>query len=169
MKAQKNNFINRYYGNNHAAKVIYGIVLTFVVLIGLSASRPSSPQSAAVDALIGALTIVIAEDYAEIIGFTIKNKRALTKQERREIFDDTFAIATFCLIPAIVLLISASGLYGITTAFNISFAYCLFVLFVFSYWAGRLSNYSKQKSAFIAVINALIGLIIILVKYIFSH
>ncbi len=159
----------RYYGSNHAAKVLYGVILMFGVLIGLSASGTESAAAASLEALIAAVTIIVAEDYAEIIGFTIKNKRALSKSERREIFEDTFAIASFILIPCFILLASKFGLYDLRLAFNISFGYCLIVLYVFSYWAARLSSFSRYKSVFIATITALIGLAIICIKYIVSH
>lgn len=169
MKLPTNSSLKKYYGNNHAAKVIYGIILMFGALVGLAASGPSSELATALKAFIAALTIIVAEDYAEIIGFTIKHKRALSKQERSDIFADTFAIATFTLTPSVILLASATGLYTLTTAFNLAFGYCLLVLFMFSYWAGRLSNYSKQKALLIAILTAGLGMIIILMKYEFSH
>ena len=160
--------MNQHYGNQHAAKVLYGTILLFVTLVGLDASGVSTGHIAALDVTIAALAIIIAEDYAELIGFTIKNKRALNKQERRDIFDDTVAVATFCLVPIVILLVSESGLYSVATAFNYTFLYCVSVLFVFSYWAARLSGYRKLRALITALITASIGLTIIYIKYSFG-
>ena len=141
----------------------------FVTLIGLSSSGINSAEAIAFDLFMGALTIIIAEDYAEFIGFTIKNKRPLSKSERMEIFEDTFAVSTFILVPSIIIILSKFELYSLTAAYDLSYGYCLFVLFLFSFWAGRLSNFTNRKSFVVATINALAGLSIILLKYIFTH
>ncbi|QQS18181.1 hypothetical protein IPL68_06130 [Candidatus Saccharibacteria bacterium] len=164
MKSRVMTFMNQHYGNQHAAKVLYGTILLFVTLVGLDASGISTGYWAALNAFIAVLAIIVAEDYAELIGFTIKNKRALNKQERREIFDDTVAVATFCLVPIVILLVSETSLYSVATAFNYTFLYCVSVLFVFSYWAARLSGYQKLRSLITATITASIGLAIIYIK-----
>ena len=168
MKQHVKDFVNLHYGNQHAAKVIYGTLLLFVALIGIGSSGVSSGYLAALESLIAALAIIIAEDYAELIGFTIKNKRKLNAKERRGIFEDTVAVATFCLVPILVLLGSESGFYSLDAAFSATYALCVLVLLIFSYWASRLSRYNRPKSFLIAVITASIGIAIILAKFFFT-
>ena len=168
MKSRINNFLRHYFGDEHAAKVLYGVILLFVALFGLDANRLDSGYLAATETFIAILAIIIAEDYAELIGFTIKNKRTLSRQERNEIFEDTFAIATFCLPPVFILLLSESGLYKLDTAFNYTFIYCILVIFVFSYWASKLSNLSRLRSIVTASIIASIGLALVYLKSTFG-
>ena len=93
--------------DRYAPKVIYGTVLMFAVLMGIQSSKPTSAGLAAVEALIAAITIIIAEDYAELIGFTIKNKGPLSVLQKRAIFNDTLTLATFSFTPSLILLASA--------------------------------------------------------------
>ena len=165
----RSKYLHKYYGNNRAAKVIYGTILIFVVLIGLSHSTITSSITLAVTTFVAALTIVFAEIYSEIIGFTVKNKGPLTKSERTEVYEDSFAIASISFWPSIILLISGTGLYSVSTALSIGYLFCIITLVSFSYWAARLSSFSIQKSFFIAVVTAAIGLCIIALKYEFGH
>lgn len=164
MKSQIRTYLRHYFGDEHAAKVLYGVILLFVALFGLDASNLDSGYLAATEAFIAIVAIIIAEDYAELIGFTIKNKRTLSRQERNEIFADTFAIATFCLPSVLILLLSESGLYMLGTAFNYTFIYCILVIFVFSYWASKLSNLNRLHSVVTASIVASIGLALVYLK-----
>lgn len=165
----KSRFLTRYYGNNRAAKVIYGTILIFVVLIGLSHSTVTSSITLAITTFVAALSIVFAEVYAEIIGFTVRNKGPLTKEERTEVYEDSFAIASVSFWPSLILLVSGTGLYSTSTALSIGYVFCIIILVSFSYWAARLSNFSIYKSFVIAVITAIIGLCIITLKYQFGH
>lgn len=168
LKSHLKLFFRQNYGNEYAAKVLYGTILLFVALLGLNASGISSGYLASTEVFIALVAIIIAEDYAELIGFTIKNKRVLNKRERHEIFEDTFAITTFCLPPVIILLFSESGLYDLNTAFIISYIYCVSILFVFSYYANILSNYSRLRSFVTAAAIACTGLMIVILKYSFG-
>lgn len=49
------------------------MILLFVALFGISTSGISSGYLASMELFIALLAIIIAEDYAEFIGFTIKN------------------------------------------------------------------------------------------------
>lgn len=66
-------FFRNNYGNEYVAKVLYGMILLFVALFGISTSGISSGYLASMELFIALLAIIIAEDYAEFIGFTIKN------------------------------------------------------------------------------------------------
>lgn len=165
----KSRILQRYYGNNRAAKVLYGVILIFVVLIGLSHSHTTDPVELALTTFVAALTIVFAEVYSEIIGFTIRNKGALTKSEKTEVLDDSFAIATISIWPSVILLISGTGLYNSSTALTIAYVFCILVLTGFSYWAARLSKHGVARSVAMAVIAATIGLCVIWLKYEYGH
>lgn len=165
----KQSLLNKYYGNNRAAKVIYGTILIFVFLIGLGHSNITSSVELAIKTFIAALTIVFAEIYSEIIGFTIKNKGPLSRDERKEVYEDSFAIASTSFWPSIILLFSATGIYSVTTALYVGYLFCLVTLVAFSYWAARLGKSSKLKSFMFAFVTAGIGIIIISLKYAFGH
>lgn len=164
----KNN-LEKYYGNNRASKAIYGALLIFVFIVGMEHSGVTEPLPMALKTFVAAITIVFAEVYAEIIGERIKQKGKLDRKERRAIVDDALAIASVAVWPSLIFLLSGTGLYGAETAFNLAMTFCLGILFIFSYWATRMSGVSKFYSFILASITLVIGLVVIALKYVFGH
>lgn len=67
---------NRYYGNDRAAKVVYGSILIFAYLMTQNHSKNATALSLVSGTFFAAVTIVLAEVYAEILGKTIHQKKA---------------------------------------------------------------------------------------------
>lgn len=165
---QKNN-ISSYYRTDRAAKVIYGAILIFAFLISQDSHSNVTALSAATSTFFAAFAIVLAEIYAEILGKTIKQKKPLTKNQRIEIEQDSLAIISISLWPIIFFMASWAGLFGLQTAFNLSYGFYILILFGFSYWASMLSGNSKVKALITTSIISLLGLIVVLVKYFLGH
>lgn len=165
----RENILQKYYGKDRAAKAIYGSILIFVFIAGIHLVNGESALAVAASILVASLTIVIAEVYSEFIGITIKNKKPLSKKQAREVWDDTVVIASISILPTIFFLISNFNIISIPAAFLLSYIYCMAVLFVFSFWASRLSGFSKKRSILTSLITLFIGLAIILAKYMFGH
>lgn len=165
----KHNTLEKYYGNDRAAKAIYGAILIFVFIAGIHLVNGESALAVAASIFVASLTIVFAEVYSEFIGMTIKNKKPLSKKQAREIWDDTFAIASVGLVPTLLFIVSNFNIISIAAAFLLSYIYCVALLFGFSYWASRLSGFSKKRSLIASFITLAIGLAIIFAKYAFGH
>ncbi len=165
----KKTSLEKYYGNDRASKVVYGSVLIFAFLAGQSHSGHDSALPIVFGTFFAAVAIVLAEVYSEILGKTIRNKRTLKKDERREVEQDSFAIISVSFWPSLIFLLSYFGLFSVHTAFNISYGLLLTVLFVFSYWASVLSGRKSSTSLFRAVITTCVGLVVIIAKYALGH
>lgn len=163
------NIIQKYYGNDRASKVVYGTILIYAYLISQHYSNHFTAVSLMVGTFFAALAIVIAEIYSEIIGKTIKQKKPLTKQQRSEIAQDSFAIISVSLWPSFIFLLSYLGLVTTQVAFNISYVFLITTLIVFSYWASRLSGFSVKRSVLTALIISAIGVSVVFIKYFLSH
>lgn len=161
--------LEQYYGNDRATKSIYGAILIFAFLIGQEHTRHDSALPLVFSTFFAAFAIVLAEIYAELLGKTIKHKKALNKKDRLELEKDSLAIISVSLWPSLFFLISYLGLYSIQNAFILSYVLLLTIIFIFSYWANRLSRYSKLKSFLIALVLSVIGLIVIVAKYSLGH
>ena len=161
--------LEKYYGNDRAAKVVYGAVLIFAFIVGQGHSGHNTALSLATGTFFAAIAIVLAEIYAEILGKTIRQKRKLTKHERKEIEQDSLAIISISMWPTVIFLLSWLGLYSMHTAFNISYTLLLLVLFIFSYWASVLSGRSRRSSLLRGIIASCIGLIVVFAKYALGH
>ena len=163
------NIIQKYYGNDRASKVVYGTILIYAYLVTQSHVDNITSLSLMLGTFFAALAIVIAEIYSEIIGKTIKQKKPLTKSQRLEIENDSFAIISVSLWPSLIFLLSYLGLYGAQVAFNISYIFLITTLVVFSYWASRLSGFSVKRSVLTALIISAIGVTVVFIKYFLSH
>lgn len=161
--------LQKYYGKDRAAKAIYGSILIFVFIAGVHFVSGESALGTALSIVVASITIVFAEVYAEFIGMTIKQRGVLSHKQALEIWEDTLAIASVSLVPACFFVLSNFKIFSISAAFFLSYMYCLSILFVFSYWASRLSGYGKGRSFVAASITLLIGLTIIWLKFMFGH
>lgn len=161
--------LQKYYGTDRAAKAIYGVVLIFAYLIGQGHSSEQTSLSLAFGTFFAGVAIVLAEIYAEILGKTIRQKNKLTKNQRKEIEQDSLAIVSVSFWPSLVFALSSLGLYSIQSAFNISYLLCLAALFLFSFWASRLSNFTVFTAAVRATIVVALGVLVVVAKYELGH
>ena len=161
--------LTRYYGNDKAAKVVYGAILIFAYLITQNHSNNDTALSLVSGTFFAAVAIVLAEIYAEILGKTIRQKKRLSKHQRLEVEQDTLAIMSVSFWPSFLFLLSHLGIFSVQIAFNLSYAFLLTILFIFSYWASRLSEHSKLAAVVTASIVSAVGLIVVFAKYAFGH
>lgn len=161
--------LQKYYDSDRATKAIYGAILIFAFLIGQEHTRHDSALPLIFSTLFAAIAIVLAEIYSELLGKTIKHKKALTKADRRELERDSLAIISVSLWPSFFFFLSFLGLYSIQSAFILSYILLISTIFAFSYWANRLSKYTKLKSFAIALAISALGLSVILIKYALTH
>jgi hypothetical protein len=160
---------HNYFGNTRAAKAIYGIILSFVLLYGLDHIGINDGTSIAVKLLLGALSITIAEIYSETVGERIAKQKKLDRKERKQIVQDAFAIVSVTLIPVFFFMLAGLGLFSVETAFRLGYAYYLLALFIFNYYAGVLSRASRRNAFLFALISTYIGVLAITLKYAFGH
>ena len=161
--------IEQYFGNERATKAVYGAILLFAYLISISHKAEVSASSIALGTFFAALAIVIAEVYAELIGKTISHKKKLYRKELRTITKDSFAIISVSIWPTVIFLISNVGLFSISTAFNLSFAFLLIVVFIFSYWSFSVRGTRKISAILLSSAVTLLGLAVIIAKYTLGH
>ena len=166
---KKKNIFERYYNSDRATKTIYGAILIFAFLIGQYHNTNNSALPVVFGTFFAAVAIVLAEIYSEILGKTIKHKRKLSKNDRHELVNDSLAIISISFWPSGIFMLSYLGLYDTNTAFIISYALLISVLFISSYLANRLSNFSKYKSLLTAILVSFLGVIVVVVKYSLGH
>lgn len=165
----KTSTLAKYYGNDRAAKVIYGSILIFAYLLTQDHNNNASALALVSGTFFAAVAIVLAEIYAEILGKTIRQKKRLNKQQRTEVEKDSLAIVSVSFWPSFFFLLSYLGVFSVQMAFNISYVLLLAILFMFNYSASRLSEQSKLVSIVMASLVTAIGLIIIIAKYTLGH
>ena len=162
------NPINRYYGNHRTAKAVYGIILITVLLVGLS-HKGRSVIEIQIMLLIGAITIVFAEVYSEYLGETINKKRHLERAERRQLWSDTLAIASVSFIPSVILLLALLRITSLEAAIYISYGVLIGGLGFFGYLSSKARGQKFLRALLVGIFSGLIGLIIIVLKYKFTH
>jgi len=160
---------DKYSGNTRAAKAIYGIILSFVLLYGIDHLGITNPISISIKLLLGALSITFAEIYAETIGERIAKKRKLDNKEKRQIIDDAMAIVSVSAMPVIFFLVAAIEIISLDTAYILAYCYFLCGLFIFNYYAGLNSRASRRNALLFAIAATAVGVLAIAVKYAFGH
>jgi uncharacterized membrane protein len=161
-------FAEKYLEGYRSTKAIYGIILITATLIGLQFLE-SKPLTIAVKLFFAALVIVLAEAYSEILGEKIRRRKELTGSERREIVDDVLVIASVSIYPVSIFLLSAAGLFSVDSAFKISYGLSIACLGLFGYLASQAAGDTKNSSLRKAVITSLVGVLVVIIKYRFSH
>lgn len=161
-------FSEKYLSGTRTTKAVYGIVLITAALISFQLHE-HDPAAIALKIFLAAIVIVAAEVYAEFLGEKIRLKRSLSKQERREIVDDTMVISSVSLYPVVVFLLSATHLYDVEVAFMLSYLLSLIGLGAFGYLASRSAGMTREQSIVRASIAVAIGLAVIMLKYSFGH
>jgi hypothetical protein len=160
---------NKYFGNTRAAKAIYGIILTFVLLYGLDHLGMQDAASIAIKLLLGAVSITVAEIYAETVGERISKKRKLHRSEKKQITEDAMAIISVTMLPVVFFLMAAIDIISVNAAYALGYSYYLLALFAFNYYAGVLSKASKRNAFLFALVSTVIGVLAISIKYAFGH
>ncbi|MBP9812979.1 hypothetical protein KBC51_00880 [Candidatus Saccharibacteria bacterium] len=158
-----------YYKTNRASKFIYGIILMFAFLISQSHEQNTSVMLLAFLALVASFSFAFAEIYSEMLGSYIKNRGRAKKTERQEIVNDSLAMMSTGVIVSTIFILSWLELYTQRTAFKLSYAVLLGLLFLFSFWAYRLVGFSVLKAIVIASFSVALGIFVVLLKYNFGH
>jgi hypothetical protein len=151
-----------------SGRLVYGTVVILATLLAVSVAGPTvTDEMSAV--LLATLAVVFAEFYSEVVGATIRERRALTHRELVTMAGQLGTLAFAAVPPLIITAGAAVGLYSPDTAIVVSIWLLAISLFAFGFAAGRVSGRSLIGSAVAAGVLLAIGVAAIIVKVMAIH
>ncbi len=155
--------VERHLGSRQVAKVVYGSIIGLALVVALE-SHPPGPGVMAVWLVGTAVAVGLAEVYSEVVGAETNTRRPVTAGQVRHMLDDAVAVGYGVAYPAVFFALSALGLYAIDTAFTIAKWSGLALVGFYGFWASRLAGSSTHRALVKAVLVALIGAGLVLLK-----
>jgi hypothetical protein len=155
--------IAAHLGSRQVARVTYGSIIGLALVVALQAHPPAN--RIVIASLIGtAVSVALAEIYAELLGGETHLRRRPSREEVREVLGDGVAVAVGVGFPAVFFILAAAGAIESDTAFNLAKWSGLGLIGFYGYWAARLSGSSARGAAVQALAVAAIGAALIALK-----
>jgi hypothetical protein len=155
-----------FFDRNYISKAIYGSISVLAVLLVMQEHPPTAWKAALT--LFGAtLAIALAEAYSSTIAEMIAQKKRLDAKETKEIWRHTRPILLSANLPTLILLLSATGLYGVGLALEIAEYAIYLALFIYGLRVGQLLHGVWWRRVLSGLTALAMGVLIGLIKYFF--
>jgi hypothetical protein len=157
------NAIATHLGSRQVARVTYGSIIGLALVVALQAHPPANRIVLA--SLIGtALSVALAEVYAELLGGESHLRRRPTRQEVHEVVVDGIAVAIGVGFPAVFFILAAAGVIESDLAFNLAKWSGLALIAIYGYLAARMAGSTVRGAVIQALVVATIGAALIALK-----
>ena len=111
-----------------------------------------------------ALTVGLADMYAESVSTEARQRRPLRRGQVRDLAEEAMFVVIGAGFPAVFFVLASAGVIGVDTAFNLSKWTGLGLVCGYGFLAGRLAGQSTPRATLHAGIIAAIGVGVILLK-----
>jgi hypothetical protein len=146
------------------ARAIYGNVLATSLVAAFSEDDDYSTTEIAVSVLVTGLVFWLAHVYSSLLAERYAVGRRLTRSETGAEFYSEWPVVQAFFPPVIVLLLGTIGLLSRDTAIWLAIAAGLGALVIWSLEIGHREQLSLLELAVMTFVNALFGLVIVLLK-----
>jgi hypothetical protein len=146
------------------SRAIYGNVLATSLVVAFSEDDDYSTWEIAVSVLVTGLVFWLAHVYASVVAERYVAQRRLTRSEIRAEFFSEWPVVQAFFPPIVVLLLGTIGLLADDTAISLAIAVGVASMVLWSLAIGRQERMRPRALAGLALINALFGLVIVLLK-----
>ena len=135
---------------------LYGAIIVLAVLIPADEDSHHPYKVAAIVAVtVGVLLFM--EAFADVIGREISLQRTLTRPERMGIARRFLSVVSAAEAPLVFLVLAGIGFISLRAGFRLAEAATLTLLFYYAFLAGRLADRSVRWSTSRALLAALLG------------
>jgi hypothetical protein len=148
--------LERHLGSRQVSKIVYGSIIGMALIVAVE-GHPPGPGVMAVWLLGTAIAVGLAEVYSEVVGIETSTRHRVTRREWGQLFEAAVAVAVGVAVPAVFFLLSALGLLAVDTAFSIAKWSGLGLIGFYGFWAARFAGASTHQALLKAVLVALIG------------
>ena len=150
-------------GSRQVARIVYGSIVGLTLVVALEKHPPSAGVMTAW-LLLTAVAVALAELYSEVVGVETRERHRVTRPQLAHLLEGAGAVALGVASPAVFFLLAVVGLLQLDTAFGIAKWGGLGLIGFYGYWAARLAGAPVSRALVQAMIVALVGGAIIVVK-----
>jgi hypothetical protein len=161
--------VTRHPRHADVASAIYGTILATTVVAGTSSSEEVSVTAGALIVLVTTMVFWLAHVYANLLAQRVVLKRRPSWAERAALAGQEWPLVQAGALPAFLLLLGTTGLYGRDTAFAIAMWSGVAALFVWGIVFARHEGRGIGFAILSGIFNAALGLIVIILKILVSH
>jgi hypothetical protein len=149
--------------SRQVGKVVYGSIIGLALVVALE-QHPPTAAVMAVWLLGTAIAVGLAEVYSDVVGTETSTRHAVTRPQLRSMAGGAAAVGFGVASPAVFFVLSAVGLFPVDTAFGVAKWGGLGLIGFYGFWAARFSGSAPHRALVKAVLVALIGAGLILLK-----
>jgi hypothetical protein len=151
-----------------AGHAVYGTIIVLAVVTGLD-EVSASARDAFFGVLGAAFAVALSEMYADMIGATIRARRAPSRAEYREfIVDMAFGFGA-AMFPALFFVLAGLDVIGLGRAFTVAEWTGVGILFGYALFAARAANLKLSHSLLWAVGLTVCGIGLVELKQAAGH
>jgi hypothetical protein len=155
--------LEEHLGSRQVAKVVYGSIIGLALVVALQ-SHPPEPGVTAVLLVGTAVAVGAAEVYSEVVGLETSQRHRVTRHEFAHMLEDAGSVGFGVAFPAGFFVLSALGVLEVDTAFSVAKWTGLGLIGFYGYWAARFAGAASHHALLRAVLVALVGAGLILLK-----
>jgi VIT1/CCC1 family predicted Fe2+/Mn2+ transporter len=155
--------VESHLGSHDVSRVLYGTIVGLALVLALEADAHRAGETA-VFILATALTIGLAELFAEAISQEARTREPISRAQLGPLVRDALAVVIGAGFPAIFFILSALGLMKGHTAFTLAKWSGLALVCAYAFLAARMTGAHVRHATRHAVTAGLIGVALIVVK-----
>lgn len=150
------------------ARSIYGLLVVTALIVALE-GLIEDPWQITISLFSTMFVIGLAESYSDIIGYRLEHSIDITKEEAREKIKEAMTVLVSSFIPILIFLAASFGFYSVDIAFQVAKIFAVVILFTYGFAFGRRTGRSYPRTVGIGVVDAVLGMTIILFKASLDH
>ncbi|MGW7300672.1 hypothetical protein [Streptomyces sp. NPDC054829] len=148
---------------------VYATITMLAVLVGLAQNSHTRYSTAAVFVACTALGLWLATLVADLQAHRVVHQRMPARGEVRDLLYATWPLLSSAVGPLVMIALSALGLLGLSTALWIAVGVDVASLAGWGFIGGRRMGNGVLPSVLAAVVDAAIGLGVVMVKVVAGH
>lgn len=161
-------WLRHHVTQGHAGNVVYGSIVVLAMVLVLDHEHASS--ATAIVSIVGAVFVVaVAEAYAEFLQEMIAHRRALNRDERRQIVAGITVHGVAALAPIVFFVLARLDVLALQTAYTIAKWVGVAVLGFYAFAAYRAAGLGVRRSLLAGAALTLVGLSLVGLKALVGH
>lgn len=155
--------VESHLGSHDVSRVLYGTIVGLALVLALEADAHRAGETAAF--IVGtALTIGMAELFAEAISQEARMRRTIRRADLRPLARDAIAVVIGAGFPAIYFVLAALGVMEGHTAFTLAKWSGLALVCGYAFLAARMSGAHYRHATRHALAAGIVGVALIVLK-----
>jgi VIT1/CCC1 family predicted Fe2+/Mn2+ transporter len=156
--------VREHVRSSQVSRVIYGAIIGLALVEALEDEYPHSAR-AMVETLLGtAIAVALADSFSDLVGGEMRSAGPITMGRASAAARRATAVAFGICFPAIFFLLSAAGVFDLSTAFNVATWSGVALIGIYGFVGARLGGAGIAVAVLQALAIAIVGAMLIALK-----